>query len=315
MSQKVLISAPYMQPVVDRFREIFDCHNIELIVPPVNERLSEEELLPLIGDVDGMICGDDNITERVISSAPRLRVIVKWGTGTDSIDKEACTRRAISVLNTPGAFTRPVTETVLGVIFCFTRNLISMDRGIRRGRWEKIAGVTLAEATLGVIGVGNIGKQVARITRQFSTRVLGVDPVPVPDEFVRETGIEMVSLEEALSASDIVTLHCDLNPTSYHLISKPELALMKKSAILINTSRGPVVDEPALVAALQNNEIAGAALDVFEIEPLPASSPLTQMDQVILGAHNANSSPSAWEATHQSSLRQLLQVLVDGKPS
>jgi len=312
MTHRVLVSAPYMQPELRRFSSLFARHDIDPIAPQVNERLSESELLPLMGNIDGMICGDDRITERVLAAAPRLRVIVKWGTGIDSIDVEACDRRGIPVLNTPGAFVRPVTETVFGAVFCFTRNLKTMDHEIRQGRWVKTPGVTLQEATLGIIGVGNIGKQVASTARYFGMRTLGVDPVPMPGDFVAETGIEMVTLGEALAASDIVTLHCDLNPTSHHLISRRELESMRETAILINTARGPVVNEPALVEALRSRRIAGAALDVFEVEPLPPESPLRGFDQVLLSSHNANSSPKAWEATHQNSLWQLLRVLVDG---
>ena len=311
MRKRVLVSAPYMLPVLHEFSDRFQRHNIDVIVPTVNERLSEEELLPLVGDIDGMICGDDRITARVLAEAPRLRVIVKWGTGIDSIDIQACSDRGIPVLNTPGAFTRPVTETVFGAILCFTRNLIIMDRSIRDGDWEKTPGLTLREATLGIVGVGHVGKEVARTAHHFGMTILGTDPVEMPRTFLEETGISMVVLDEVLGGSDFVTLHCDLNPTSYHLISRRELSLMKPTAYLINTARGPVIDEPALVDALNAQQIAGATLDVYEEEPLPPDSPLRQIDSVLLGSHNANSSPAAWQATHESSLRQLFGVLTE----
>jgi D-3-phosphoglycerate dehydrogenase len=315
MRKRVLVSAPYMQPVLHEFADRFERHDIDPIVPTVNERLSEEELLPLVGDIDGMVCGDDKITAKVLAQAPRLRVIVKWGTGIDSIDTEACSRRGISVLNTPGAFTRPVTETVFGAILCFTRNLITTDRSIRDGNWEKTPGLTLAEATLGIVGVGHVGKEVARMAHRFGMKVLGTDIVEMPSAFLAETGISMVTLDEVLGGSDIVTLHCDLNRTSYHLISRRELSLMRPSTYLINTARGPVIDEPALVDALKARQIAGATLDVYEDEPLPPDSPLREFDTVLLGSHNANSSPAAWQATHESTLRQLFAVLTKDQHS
>jgi len=309
MSWKVLVSAPYIQPVIDRFRTIFEAHDIELIIPSVRERLCEEELLQWVGDVDGVICGDDRFTGRVLRAAPRLKVISKWGTGIDSIDVEACKRLGIAVRNTPNAFSEPVADTVMGYILCFARQLLWMDRDMRAGVWSKRPGISLRECTLGVIGVGNVGKAVVRRAIAFRMRVLGNDIVEMPAEFVAETGIEMVAKEDLLCQADFVSLNCDLNPTSFHLMSDREFLLMKSTAYLINTARGPIIDEPALVRALQEKRIAGAALDVFEVEPLPENSPLRRMDNVLLAPHNANSSPEAWERVHQNTIRNLLEVL------
>ena len=309
MGWKVLISAPYMQPVVDHFRSTFAEHGVEIVMPPVNECLSEEELLQWVGDVDGVICGDDRFTERVLRAAPRLKVISKWGTGIDSIDLAACERFGVVMCNTPNAFSEPVADTVLGYILCFARQLLWMDRDVRTNVWSKHPGISLRECTLGVIGVGNVGKAVVRRAIAFGMRVLGNDIVEMPSEFVAETGIEMVSKEDLLRRADFVSLSCDLNSTSFHLINDKELALMKPNAVLINTARGSIVNEPDLVRALQQKQIAGAALDVFEEEPLPEDSPLRQMDNVLLAPHNANSSPEAWEHVHHNTIRNLLKVL------
>ncbi|HTP02538.1 MAG TPA: NAD(P)-dependent oxidoreductase, partial [Anaerolineales bacterium] len=163
--------------------------------------------------------------------------------------------------------------------------------------------------TLGVIGVGTIGKTVARRARAFGMEVLGNDIVEIDPVFIAETGIEMTDLPSLLARSDFVSLHCDLNPTSRHLINSDTLAHLKPGAVLINTARGPVVDEPALIGALQSKRLAGAALDVFEIEPLPSNSPLLKMDNVMLAPHNANSSPAAWERVHHNTIRNLLEGL------
>lgn len=309
LKRRVLVSAPYFQPVVDRFREVFAEADIELVVPPVQERLSEQELLKLVCDVDGAICGDDQFTERVLEAAPRLKVISKWGTGVDSIDRQAAARLGIAVCNTPNAFTEPVADTVLGYILCFARRLPWMNHDMRRNLWVKRLSVSLRECTLGIIGVGNIGKAVARRAAVFGMRLLGNDIVTICPEWLAEVGMHAVSKEELLRRADFVSLNCDLNPTSYHLISRPELGLMKPTACLINTARGPIIDEPALVLALQQKQIAGAALDVFEREPLPAGSPLRAMENVLLAPHNANSSPVAWEQVHQNTVRQLLEHL------
>jgi D-3-phosphoglycerate dehydrogenase len=298
-----------MQPVIERFRPLFEENGVELFVPPVSERFEEEELMQWIGGIDGVICGDDRFTERVLRAAPRLKVISKWGTGIDSIDREACAKLGIAVRNTPDAFSAPVADSVLGYILAFARNLHSLDSEMKRGSWRKVPGRALRECTLGVIGVGNVGKAVVRRAVAFGMTVLGNDPLEVSPEFVAQTGIEMVTKEALLLSSDFVSLNCDLNASSYHLISDRELELMKPDSVLINTARGPVVDEQALVAALERGHLGGAGLDVFEVEPLPLESPLRKLSNVMLAPHNANSSPEAWERVHEATSRNLLEEL------
>ena len=310
MNYKVLFTAPYMIPVVDRFRPVFDRYGIDLIVPDVHERMEEVDLLGYAGQFDGAICGDDRYTARVLEAcAPRLRVISKWGTGVDSIDAAACSRYGIKLCRTPNAFTLPVADTVLGYILAFARRQPWMDREMKQGKWEKIPGRSLSECTLGVVGVGNIGKAVTRRARAFGMQVYGTDIIEIDPVFITETGIEMTSLPSLLANSDFVSVNCDLNPTSHHLINSDTLALMKPNAILINTARGPIVEEQALTEALQTKRLAGAALDVFEHEPLPLDSPLMKMDNVLLAPHNSNSSPAAWERVHWSTIRNLLDGL------
>ena len=309
MGWRVLVTAPYFQPVIGRFRSVLEKQQVELVVPPVRERLSESELLRWIGDVDGVISGDDEFTEAVLQAAPRLKVISKWGTGVDSIDLQACERRGVAVCNTPNAFSEPVADSVLGYVLSFARNIPWSTQAMRSGRWEKTPSISLSECTLGVIGVGSIGKEVVRRAVAFGMGVIGNDIVEMPASLLADTGIGMVTKMELLGEADFVSLNCDLNPTSYHLMSDIEFGTMKPSAVIINTARGPVIDEPALVRALQKRAIAGAALDVFEVEPLPEDSPLLGMDNVLLAPHNANSSPEAWERVHESTVRNLLEVL------
>jgi D-3-phosphoglycerate dehydrogenase / 2-oxoglutarate reductase len=306
----VLFTAPYMIPFLDRFRPLFEKYDLELIVPNVRERMEEADLLKYAGRFDGAICGDDRYTARVIEAcAPRLKVISKWGTGVDSIDAEACSRFGIKLGRTPNAFTIPVADTVLGYLLAFARRQPWMDREMKAGNWEKLPGKSLSECTLGVIGVGAIGKAVTRRARAFGMQVLGNDIVEIDHVFIAETGIEMTALKDLLARSDFVSLNCDLNPTSQHLMNAATLALMKPTGILINTARGPIVEEGALVKALQAGRIGGAALDVFEFEPLPADSPLLTMDNVMLAPHNANSSPDAWERVHWNTIKNLLDGL------
>lgn len=310
MKYKILFTAPYMIPFVDRFKPVFDKYNIDLILPDVHERMEEDDLLKYAGQFDGAICGDDRYTARVIEACmPRLKVISKWGTGIDSIDAEACSRYEIKLCRTPNVFTLPVADSVLGYILSFARRQPWMDREIKSGKWEKIPGRSLSECILGVIGVGNIGKAVTRRARAFGMKVYGTDIIEIDHGFIAETGIEMTDLQSLLSNSDFVSINCDLNSTSYHLINSDTLALMKPGAILINTARGPIVEEKALIEALQAKRLAGAALDVFEYEPLPLESPLMKMDNVMLAPHNSNSSPAAWERVHWNTIKNLLEGL------
>jgi D-3-phosphoglycerate dehydrogenase len=310
MTLIVLVTAPYMIPFPDRFLPVLQKAGIELIIPQVKERLSEQELLEYAGHIDGAVSGDDQFSQKVLSAAtPRLRVISKWGTGLDSIDREAASSLGVSVYNTPDAFTDPVADSVLAYMLAFARRGPWMDRNVKSGAWEKLNGKALGECSLGVIGVGSIGKAVLKRAQVFGMRLLGNDIVPIEDSFLNETHVEMVGLDELLQQSDFISLNCDLNPSSHHLIGAKAFDLMRPAVVLINTARGPVVDEAELIEALRSERIQGAALDVFEEEPLPANSPLRGMDNVLLAPHNANSSPSAWERVHQNTLLNLFRGL------
>jgi len=306
----ILLSAPYMIPVVDRFRPVFAHYHLNLLEPEVLERLEEPELLKLAGEFEGTICGDDRYTEKVMQACtPRLKVISKWGTGIDSIDQNAARRLGIQVRNTPNAFTLPVSDSVMAYILAFARRQPWMDKRMKLGEWKKLMGRSLSECTLGVIGVGNVGKAVLRRARAFGMKLLGNDIVPIAPDFLVENGVEMTDLNDLLQRSDFISLNCDLNPTSFHIINANTLQHVQPQAVLVNTARGPLVDEAALIQALQEDRLAGAGLDVFEVEPLPLNSPLLRMDNVMLAPHNSNSSPAAWERVHWNTIRNLLDGL------
>ncbi len=316
MTLRVLISAPYLIPQLERFEHLFEAARIEIVVPEVEERLEEAGLMPYAGAIDGAICGDDRFSAAVLGhAAPRLKVISKWGTGIDSIDLDAAKALGIQVFNTPGAFTEPVADSVMAYILAFARRSSWMDRQMRQGQWNKLPSIALHEATLGVVGVGRIGQAVLRRARSFGMRLLGNDIVDIDPAFIAEVGVEMESLSVLLGEADFVSLNCDLNPSSYQLINEDRLRQMKPTAILINTARGPIVKEQALVDALTEGRLGGAALDVYEVEPLPLDSPLRQMDNVLLAPHNANSSPTAWENVHWNTIRNLFKGLGLEPPS
>jgi D-3-phosphoglycerate dehydrogenase len=306
----ILFSAPYMIPFLERFRPVFSHYDLELIVPEVKERLDEGQILEYAGDFDGTVCGDDHYSARVLKAChPRLKVISKWGTGIDSIDSDTAEELQIQVFRTPNAFTLPVADSVIGYILAFARRQPWMDREVKAGHWEKLPGRSLSECTLGVIGVGNIGRAVLKRAQAFGMELLGNDIIEIDPQFIESTGVEMTSLPDLLSRADFVSVNCDLNLSSYHLINKKTLTNVNSGAVLINTARGKIVDQAALIAALGSGAIAGAALDVFEQEPLPIDSPLLEIDNVMLAPHNANSSPTAWEAVHWNTIRNLFDGL------
>ena len=309
MKWKVMVSAPYMRLEIDKFRNWFTEHSIAIDLPDVKERMEESDLLPIIGQYDGVVCGDDRFTENVYRAAKRLKVISKWGTGIDSINKEIAEKYGVTVCNTPDAFSHPVSDTVLGFILTFSRTIISSDRLMKNGEWEKIQGKSLSEQTLGIIGCGNVGSRVAKKANAFGMRILACDIKEIPKTILEQYDIVQVDLDTLLREADFISTNCDLNDSSYHILSDEEFEKMKNSAIVINTARGSVVDERALIKALKEKEIAGCGLDVFEYEPLPVDSPLRSMDNVILSSHNSNSSPKYWEYVHKNTLNNLYKVL------
>jgi len=306
MGYTILLTAPYIIPVFEKYRYLFDQAGMEVIVEDVKERLDEKALLKYAGKIDGTVCGDDKYSKELLEKfAPRLKAISKWGTGIDSIDKKAAEALGIGVYRTLRAFTDPVADSVLGYVLIFARQGPEMTRTMKEGKWNKILTRALYECTLGVVGIGDIGKAVLRRAKAFGMTLLGNDIIEIDHDFISEVNVEMTSLEDLLSRSDFISLNCDLNPTSFHLINREKLSHFKSGSILINTSRGPVVEEVALIEALQSEVLAGAALDVFEEEPLPPDSPLLKMENVMLAPHNANSSPASWEHVHLNTIRNV----------
>jgi D-3-phosphoglycerate dehydrogenase len=235
---RVLITAPYMLPVVERFRPVFAENGIEAVVADVEERMEEDDLLPIIAEYDGIICGDDRFTPRVLDAAAKLKVISKWGTGIDSIDVEAARERGIRVCRTPDAFTHPVADSTLGYMLAFARRQPWIDREMKAGVWAKLPGFAMNEATVGVVGVGAIGCATLRRSKPFGSTLLGTDIREIDPALVNELGVEMVSFETLLERSDFVCLHCDLNPTSHHLMNAAAFDRMKPTAVVLNLARG-----------------------------------------------------------------------------
>ncbi|MCB1486998.1 MAG: phosphoglycerate dehydrogenase, partial [Bauldia sp.] len=222
-----------------------------------------------------------------------LEAIIKWGIGTDGIDKVAAAELGIAVYNTPGVFSEEVADCAAGYVVNLARGLHRMSGSVWSGGWLKVEGTSLTGKTAGVIGLGGIGRATCRRLKAFGMTVLGYDPAAIDPALVQKEGATQVGLDQLLSDSDFVVVTCALTPESFHLLSTEAFARMKDGVRLVNVARGPIVDEPALVAALENGKVATAALDVFETEPLPADSPLRKFDHLMFGTHNGSNTAEA----------------------
>jgi len=305
---RVLVTGLLMVREAERFRRELQAAGVEPVFRASGQFLTEAELLPILGDFDGMIAGDDELTERVLAAArPRLRTVSKWGVGLDSIDLAAAERLGVQVYNSPGAFGEAVAEVAVGYLLMLGRHLLRIDREVRRGGWPKPVGEGLAGKLLGIVGFGAIGRAVAVRALAFGMEVAATDPRA--GELEPAPGVRFAPFGELVESADYLCLACNLTPENRGLIGAQELARMKPTAQLVNVARGPLVDEPALVAALEAGRIAGAALDVYAQEPLPRDHPLTRLENVVLGSHNANNLAAANEAVHRNTVGNLLRGL------
>ena len=250
---------------------------------PYNRKVTEDELIELLDkDVVGLIAGTEKITERVLQNAKALKVVSRYGIGLDNIDLEAAKRRGIIVCNTPDAPTQAVAELALALILNLYRRIGEADRNLRSDKWTPLMGKLLFGKTLGIIGLGRIGKALVKLAQPLDLKIIAHEPYP-DNDFISFYRVALTSLEKVLSKSDIISLHAPLTEETHHLIGKEELALMKTDAIIVNTARGSLIDDEALLEALEKGSIGGAALDVFEEEPYHGK--LKDFDNVILTPH------------------------------
>lgn len=303
---KILVAAPIHPDAIKLLKE----NGFEVIYdeyPPV------EKLRELIKDVDAIIVrSKPKVPAEVIEAADKLKIIARAGVGLDNIDLEAAKRKGIKVVNAPAAPTRSVAELAVGLMLAVLRKIAFADRNMRSGKWVKklCLGTELSGKTLGVIGFGRIGREVAKIAKYgFNMRILYYDVIEPPREAVEELNAEYRDLDTLLQEADVVTVHVPLVKATYHLINDERLKKMKSSAIIINTSRGGVIDTEALVKALKEGWIAGAGLDVYEEEPLPEGHPLTQLDNVVLTPHIGASTQEAQARAGIEVAEKIIQYL------
>lgn len=306
---RVVITCRQLARDLDVVQSVFDQLEIEISCPPVVQHLAGDELVAALDGAVGVIAGDDLLTEEVMSRCPDLRAIAKWGIGVDGIDLDAARRRGIAVTNTPNAFDDEVADVTIAYLVTMTRQLHAVDRGVRAGGWPKPLGTSLAGRTVGIVGLGGIGRAVARRAAAMGMTVIGTDPSPESRQLAEALGVQALPLPELLERSLAVTLSCPLTPDTFHLMDTSAFGHLRPGSYLVNTARGAVVDETALVDALRSGILAGAALDVFEDEPLHPESPLRQFDQVVFGSHNASNTHEAGQRTHWRAVSNLVESL------
>lgn len=260
----------------------------------------------------------DRIDGALLDAAPRLRVVSNYAVGYDNIDVEGATARGVVVTNTPGVLTETVADFTMALILATARRLVEADKYTRAGRWQSwepllFLGQDIHGATLGLVGLGRIGAAVARRAQGFGMRMLYYDVIRRED-LERDLGLEFATMEDVLRRADFVSVHTPLTPQTRHLIGAPQLRMMKKTAVLVNTARGPIVDPDALYQALASGQIAAAGLDVFEVEPVPRDHPLLSLENIVVAPHIASASVETRTKMAQMAVENLLAALAGQRP-
>lgn len=311
MNRRVLITCPPMLMTLEHCRERFAAEKMDVTAPTFVQQLSEEELCRLIADFDGVIAGDDPFTAKVLQIGRKghLKALVKWGIGVDAIDLNAAKELGIYTSNTPDVFGDEVADVALGYTILIARQLHRIDQAVRRGEWLKIRGTSLRGKVAGIIGVGSIGRAIARRFQALGMELLGHDVNPIPTEFCNSTQLRQVELPVLFNQADIIVISCALTRDNRYLLDERAFNQMKYGVFIVNVARGPLIQESALLDALNQGKVAGAALDVFESEPLTPENPFCHYPQVILGSHNSSNTEEAVLRVNQLAIDNLVRDL------
>lgn len=307
---KILVTPTSLQPGKNsRMLSELEKFSKDLVFNPADRPLTEDELIPLLRDCDGYIAGLDFITEKVLNSCPKLKAISRYGAGCDRVDIKVATANNIAVTNTPGVNAQAVGELSFALALSVARKIPYLDRMTRDGKWVRSMGIELAGKTMGIIGLGAIGKVVAKCAQGFSMKVISYDSY-TDKSYCEENNIIVATFEEVIRESDVISLHLPLNSDTKHLIDREAIRQMKNSAIIINTSRGGIIDEEAAYEALSKGMLGGMGVDVFEKEP-PENSKLLKLDNVVATPHTGAHTKEAADNMAGFSIRNLVEVLLD----
>lgn len=298
-----------MLRMIDSFRPLFTEYGAEITTPDVVQTLSVEQLKELLPQHDGWIIGDDPATREVfeVGKAGKLRAAVKWGIGVDNVDFAACKDLDIPIANTPNMFGGEVADIAVGYVIALARQTFEIDRGVRAGEWPKPCGISLSGKTVALVGYGDIGSNIARRLLAADMTIIAYDPF-APDQ-PSMPQVQRAAWPKRIGEADFIVINCALTPGSRHMLNAEVLAQCKPGVRVVNVGRGPVIDEPALEAALQTGQVYSAALDVFEIEPLPLDSLIRSHPHCVLGSHNASNTADAVARTSGIAIGKLMDYL------
>lgn len=309
---RALITCHHLQRHFDAFRDELAAAGIEPVLPDIpGQQLDAADMARHITGCDAVIAGDDVIDADVLCAGAEtgLKAVIKWGIGTDAIDKQTAKEQGIPVYNTPGVFGEEVADLALSYLLLLMRRLHLMHQSVLEGGWLQVEGRSVHGKTAGIVGLGSIGQAIARRCRAFGMRVLGTDVRPLDAETLAALDMRQLPFEDMLAQSDVVILACNLTPENRHMMNADTFARMRAGSWIINVGRGPLIDEKALIAALDSGHLAGAGLDVFEEEPLPMDSPLRQFDNCVFGTHSGSNTQEAVARINRMTVDILLHVL------
>lgn len=306
---KVLVTCPPMLRMIDEFRPLFAAKGIELTAPNVVQTLSVKELKILVPQHDGWIIGDDPATREVFEAGKTglLKAAVKWGIGVDNVDFLACKDLDIPIINTPNMFGGEVADIAVGYVIALARETFLIDRGVRAGEWLKPAGISLSGKKVALLGFGDIGRNVAKRLLAADMQIMAYDPYFAPDAAL--VAVQGKVWPEGIEVADFIVATCALTASSRHMINAVTLAKAKQGVRVVNVARGPIIDEAALIAAIESGHVHSAALDVFEVEPLSLTSPLQKQPRCIFGSHNASNTSDAVVRTSLIAIGKLFDFL------
>lgn len=312
--EKILVTPRPFQRSEGEHLQVLRDAGYEIVVSPYVRTMTEAELALLVADVVGVVLGLDPMTARVMEHAPQLRVISRYGVGLDNVDVAAATSRNIVVVNNPGINSVAVAELTMALILSLVRYIPQHRVRLREGEWRRIQGMELQGCTLGIVGFGRIGREVATRASAFKMNIIYVDPAPAPREVEALTDATPTGFEELLAESDVISLHLPLTAETRFLIDEKALELMKPTAYLINTARGGLIDEQSLYDALAAGSLAGAACDVFVTEP-PVDSPLLTLDNFIGTPHTGSATSQTTARMAMAASNNLLTALKGMRPA
>lgn len=314
MAKKVLVTATNYSTYCSAAKALLEENGVEVIENPYGRPMTRDELLTVVGDIDGAVVGVDTWNEKIFAHAPKLRAMARFGVGVDNIDLAAAKAHGIQVTNAKGMNSNPVAELTVGLILSTLRNVPAFNASIREGKWDRFMGRDLAGMTVGLLGFGDIAQRVAKKLSGFDVSICAYDLYPNLEK-ARELNVEMVSMEEALHRADVVCMHLPSLPSTHHIMDAQTFGMMKDGSYFINTARGALVDETALAQALRSGKLTAAAIDVFDQEPVRRDNPLFALPNLFATPHTAAETYDTYHNVGLATARQLLDVFAGKKPN